>query len=197
MSSPAEKKISLFHLVETAIERSRPAPRRGVSRSSRARSRMRWTQPTRKDEARLMRTAKSCGSGAPMLASSLRNDLHRRRWQESPVTGKSTKETVKTIACGNAGLLGTTVVYLLVCFFHPACEAAGAHGAPGIPHALVFRGRRTVHDSGLSKRRENTLRCQDAGVRMLALHRLNHVQCLLQNGSRKQRRKPHELASLQ
>src|SRR5882724_3069458 len=26
-----------------------------------------------------------------------------RRWQTSPVTGESTKETVKTIACGNAG----------------------------------------------------------------------------------------------
>src|SRR5467141_1934632 len=26
-----------------------------------------------------------------------------RRWQKSPVTGESTKETVKTIACGNAG----------------------------------------------------------------------------------------------
>src|SRR5882762_9127513 len=26
-----------------------------------------------------------------------------RRWQKSPVTGESTKETVKTIACGNVG----------------------------------------------------------------------------------------------
>src|SRR6202165_629432 len=61
----------------------------------------------------LQRTAKSCGPDAPMLASSsrscvgptgLRQNLIRgRRWQTSPVTGESTKETVKTIACGNAG----------------------------------------------------------------------------------------------
>src|SRR6267378_8679389 len=31
------------------------------------------------------------------------NHIRRRRWQKSPVTGESTKETVKTIACGNAG----------------------------------------------------------------------------------------------
>src|SRR4030088_930056 len=34
----------------------------------------------------------------------LRQDLIRkRRWQTSPVTGESSKETVKTIACGNVG----------------------------------------------------------------------------------------------
>jgi hypothetical protein len=61
----------------------------------------------------LQRTAKSCGPDAPTLASSsrrqvgptgLRQDISAgRRWQKSPVTGESTKETVKTIACGNAG----------------------------------------------------------------------------------------------
>ena len=34
----------------------------------------------------------------------LRQDLIRkRRWQKSPVTEESSKETVKTIACGNVG----------------------------------------------------------------------------------------------
>ena len=62
----------------------------------------------------LQRTAKSCGPDAPTLASSLaevqppnrvgmRRTSVRRRWQKSPITGESTKETVKTIACGNAG----------------------------------------------------------------------------------------------
>ena len=62
----------------------------------------------------LQRTAKSCGPDAPTLASSSRmfesaqpgadkTLVRRRRWQNSPVTGESTKETVKTIACGNAG----------------------------------------------------------------------------------------------
>jgi hypothetical protein len=58
--------------------------------------------------------AVSCGPDAPTLASSLaevqppnrvgmRRISVRRRWQKSPVTGESAKETVKTIACGNAG----------------------------------------------------------------------------------------------
>ena len=62
----------------------------------------------------LQRTAKSCGPDAPTLASSSRmfksalpgadkTLVRGRRWQTSPVTGESTKETVKTIACGNAG----------------------------------------------------------------------------------------------
>ena len=62
----------------------------------------------------LQRTAKSCGPDAPTLASSLaevqppnrvgvRRISARRRWQTSPVTGESSKETVKTIACGNVG----------------------------------------------------------------------------------------------
>src|SRR3982074_1831206 len=32
-----------------------------------------------------------------------KNISAERRWQNSPVTGESSKETVKTIACGNAG----------------------------------------------------------------------------------------------
>src|SRR5205823_14252223 len=84
-------------------------------------------------------TAKSCGSDAPTLASSFAVDA-RRRWQTSPVTGKSTKETVKTIARGMPGYPGVTVVSILVCFFilHARLRA---HRAPGIPCALFqFEG---------------------------------------------------------
>jgi hypothetical protein len=52
----------------------------------------------------LMRTAKSCGPDAPTLASSFAGISARRRWQKSPVTGESTKETVKTIAQGMLGV---------------------------------------------------------------------------------------------
>jgi hypothetical protein len=51
------------------------------------------------------------------------------RWQESPVTGESTKETVKTIARGMPGVSGVTVVTMLVCFFIFAHKAAGALSA--------------------------------------------------------------------
>src|SRR5213595_996738 len=85
-----------------------------------------------------MRTAKSCGSDAPTLASSFAVDA-RRRWQTSPVTGKSTKETVKTIARGMPGEPGVTVVTMLVCFFIFACEAAGASRARHSLRPLKFQ----------------------------------------------------------
>ena len=56
-----------------------------------------------KDERRVKRTAKSCGPDAPTLASSWRKRFRWRQWQESPVTGESAKETVKTIARGMPG----------------------------------------------------------------------------------------------
>src|ERR1700744_23739 len=51
----------------------------------------------REDEPRGTRTAKACGPDAPTLASSSweANASQGRRWQKSPVTGESTKETVK------------------------------------------------------------------------------------------------------
>jgi hypothetical protein len=92
------------------------------------------------DEQHVKRTAKSCGSDAPMLASSFAVNA-RRRWQQSPVTGKSAKETVKTIARGMPGETGVTVVTMLVCFFIFACEAAGASSARHSlrPHLVLGR----------------------------------------------------------
>jgi hypothetical protein len=64
---------------------------------------MRWTRVARETNALIPRTAKSCGPDAPTLASSWRVMIRKRRWQESPVTGESAKETVKTIAQGRPG----------------------------------------------------------------------------------------------
>jgi hypothetical protein len=51
---------------------------------------MRWTlRLQRRTEPK--RTAKSCGPGAPTLASSFAELSAGRRWQKSPVTGESTK----------------------------------------------------------------------------------------------------------
>src|SRR6266567_4156752 len=88
----------------------------------------------------LKRTAKSCGSDAPRLASSFAEASRPnraldktisagRRWQNSMVTEESTKEAVKTIARGMPGDSGVTVVTMLVCFFYFAREAAGASSA--------------------------------------------------------------------
>src|SRR5205814_2899155 len=91
------------------------------------------------DEQHVRRTAKSCGSDAPTLASSWRKYFRWRRWQTSPVTGKSTKETVKTIARGMPGEPGVTVVTMLVCFFilHARLRA---HRAPGFPAPSFLLG---------------------------------------------------------
>ena len=56
----------------------------------------------------LRRTEKSCGPDTPTLVSSLRMQVRRRRWQESPVAGESAKEAVKTIAWGMPGDSGVT-----------------------------------------------------------------------------------------
>jgi len=53
----------------------------------------------------------------------------KRRWQKSPVTEESVKETVKTIAQGRPGVTGEPVVTTLVCFIYFAHEAAGASDA--------------------------------------------------------------------
>src|ERR1700688_3704962 len=63
---------------------------------------------------------------------------------------KSAKETVKTIACGNAGCSGATVVTTLVCYQHTAHEAAGATGTRHSPRPLS--GETFMHNSGASRR---------------------------------------------
>jgi hypothetical protein len=79
----------------------------------------------RERRTRASRTAKSCGSDAPMLASSWRSDP-AMTVARKPVTGKSTKQPVKTIARGMSDDSGVTVVTMLVCFLNFAREAADA-----------------------------------------------------------------------
>jgi hypothetical protein len=51
----------------------------------------------------------------------------------SPVTGESTKETVKTIACGNAGRFRCTRCYSCA-FYHSKCTRdRGCSGPPAFP----------------------------------------------------------------
>jgi hypothetical protein len=140
---------------------------RGVSRSSRTRGGMRWPRQRpralsnrragfvirERSKARrrtaLKRTAKSCGSDAPMLASSLaevsppNRALDKAIIREATVTikpGRRGEREVsrKTIACGNAGCSGGPVVTTLVCFIYLHARLR-VHWAPGIPHALFGR----------------------------------------------------------
>jgi hypothetical protein len=70
-----------------------------------------------------------------------------RRWQESPVTEESAKETVKTIACGNAGCSGATVVTNACAFYHTT-RGCGCNGHPAFPTPSVFRGVIFGHTPG-------------------------------------------------
>ena len=59
----------------------------------------------------------------------------KRRWQKSPVTGESAKETVKTIAQGMPGDSGEPVV-TTVCFL-PLHTGRGRIGRPAFPASLL------------------------------------------------------------
>jgi hypothetical protein len=124
---------------------------------------MRWTRGALLTRALILRTAKSCGPDAPTLASSFAKQFARRRWQESPVTGESAEETVKTIAQGRPDETGEPVVTTLVCFLSFAREAAGATGTRLSLRPLFSEGRRIVHRSGAS-RRENAEVCPHGDV---------------------------------
>jgi len=61
----------------------------------------------------------------------------RRRWQKSPVTGESTKETVKTIAQGRPGVPVTCGDYTRVLPTH-CTRGCGCIGHPAFPAPSVF-----------------------------------------------------------
>ena|SRR5258706_7727659 len=84
----------------------------------------------------LKRTAKSCRSGAPMLASSLREEA---RATEPGHRGEH-EVSRKTIARGMPGETGVTVVTTLVCLFFITHEAAGASSARHSLRPLISGG---------------------------------------------------------
>jgi hypothetical protein len=84
-----------------------PPLKRGVSRSSRTRGGMRWMQAALLTRARALRTVKSCGPDASTPASSLREEAQTTVTKEPDRRGEH-EATVKTIACGNAGLFRWT-----------------------------------------------------------------------------------------
>jgi hypothetical protein len=63
---------------------------------------MRWTRQCKR-RMHVSWTAKSCGPDASTPASRLAVMIRRTTVAESPITGESTKDTVKTIRAGNAG----------------------------------------------------------------------------------------------
>src|SRR6266478_3290631 len=84
----------------------------------------------------LTRTAKSCGSDAPILgvksAIGSAGDGVKKRGHRG-----EREVSRKTMARGMPGLSGATVVTMLVCFFHFHASPR-TRLAPGIPCALCF-----------------------------------------------------------
>src|SRR5476649_2543792 len=68
---------------------------------------MRWTRMA-PGRGRRSRTEKSCGPDTLTPVSSWRRQTADDGGKRAELAGESTKETVKTIACGNAGLSGWT-----------------------------------------------------------------------------------------
>jgi hypothetical protein len=77
--------------------------------------------------------------------------------KQSPVSGASTKETVKTIARGMPGDLGATVVTNSRVFYLPR-EAAGALKHPAFPAPSDIRGQ-NVRDKLTRVRGEISMLC--------------------------------------
>jgi hypothetical protein len=95
---------------------SRPK-KRGVSRSSRTLGAGCDGRRQRTRRLRFaLRTAKSCGPDIPTLISGATRERCHPRRQQSPVSGASTKEPVKTIRAGKAGNVRQTCGDLSACF---------------------------------------------------------------------------------
>src|SRR5258705_10684903 len=74
----------------------------------------------------------------------------RRRWQKSPIAGESTKETVKTIACGNVGGFRGTRCYSCAFYHYKCTRGRGGNGHPAFPTPSL--GGRFIKASGASRR---------------------------------------------
>jgi hypothetical protein len=104
------------------------------------------------DERAVLRTAKSCGPDAPMLALTRDNALHCAGMvTTSRLTRESAKETVKTIARGMPGVSGVTVVSNS-CAFYFCTRGCGRSGRPAFPAPSV--GRKFLYNSEVVASRE-------------------------------------------
>jgi len=103
---------------------------------------MRWTRAVEQDERR-WRGRRSRVVLTPRRWRQEGGSICQRRWQTSPVTEESAKETVKTIARGMPGASGVTVVTLLVCSHFLRTQGCGRIERPAFP-APSDSGRRAV-----------------------------------------------------
>src|SRR5206468_1123995 len=99
----------------------------------------------------LTRTAKSCGSDAPMLASSLREEAQMTVSNKPGHRGER-EVSRKTIARGMPGRSGVTVVTMLVCFVLFRTRDCGRIKRPAFPAPSDSSGRSSCQNSDASRR---------------------------------------------
>src|SRR5260370_7619985 len=92
----------------------------------------------------LTRTAKSCGSDAAMLASSLREEAQATVSNKPGHRGER-EVSRKTIARGMPGETGVTVVTILVCFVLFRTRGCGCIERPAFPAPSIIEGHRLAN----------------------------------------------------
>jgi hypothetical protein len=146
MSSPFCKNILIFRRPKSVYNPAVPSHRGGGSRSSRTRGGMRWTlMAPLTNRARGGRRSRVVLT--PRRWCQAGGVIRRRRWQTSPVTGESTKETVKTIARGMPGDSGVTVV-TCSCAFFIRTRGCGCIERPAFPAPSDWRVRKFLANLG-------------------------------------------------
>jgi hypothetical protein len=109
---------------------------------------MRWTRHVKR-RMTVARVRRSRVVLTPRRWRQVGGMIRWRRWQESPVTGESAKQAVKTIAQGRPGVSGEPVVTTLVCFVLFRTRGCGcALGIRLSLRPLLFRGTMLMHHSG-------------------------------------------------
>src|SRR5712664_1495948 len=144
----------IFHFALTPNQQyiaHRPVPQRGAGAIVTDAGRDAVDTDGAEDDRRVRWTAKSCGPDAPTLVSSWRVN-RKRRWQPSMVTGESTKETVKTIACGNAGFFRWTCGDYARVLFSLCTRGCGCIGRPAFPTPSVFGAKNDAQFVGAAPR---------------------------------------------
>ena len=132
----------------------------------------------------LMRTAKSCRSGAPMPASSLREDAQATVSNKHGHRGER-EVSRKTIARGMPGRSGVTVVTTPVCLFFIHTRLR-ARWAPGIPCALYSQSGETFLQTSDASRRGNA----ESHVKLAAVIASEAKQSILRHSGMVRRTRP-------
>src|SRR3981189_4012207 len=127
-------------------------------------------------------------SALPGLGRTL---VRGRRWQTSPVTGESSKETVKTIACGNVGRFRGTRCYSCAFYHYQVHTRPRVQRASGVPHALL--GRKIHQRLGRMARRGREIAFE---IRVTSLRRQAAIQTPSFRGDAQHRTRNLEIPGL-